>query len=147
MKISFRKAIDSDNEILRSILLSQHLPVESIGTGVTDFYIGSENGAIVGIGGFEYYGDDVLLRSVAVPTNLQSRCIGSQIVDWMLDVATQKGFKRVFLLTETASAFFAKKGFTIINRSLITNNALKKSTQFSGGCCNSATCMSKLLAK
>jgi N-acetylglutamate synthase-like GNAT family acetyltransferase len=141
MNISYHQATEADAETIRSILESQKLPTESVGTGVTEFYLALHNGAIVGIAGYEYYGEDVLLRSVAIPSNLQKSGIGSQLVDWMISFAKQKGLKRIVLLTETASKFFAKKGFMMMDRSAITNAAMKKSSQFGGCCCSSAVCM------
>jgi amino-acid N-acetyltransferase len=72
---------------------------------------------------------------------MQKKRIGSQMVDWMLSLAKQKNLKKIVLLTETASKFFAKKGFMTVDRSVIINPAMKKSSQFGGGCCSSAACM------
>lgn len=141
MNISYRHATEKDSIAIRSLLESQKLPTETVGTTITDFYLAVENEAIIGVAGFEYYGEDALLRSVAVPTSLQKKQIGSQLVDWMLSLAKQKGIKKIVLLTETASKFFAKKGFVKVERSFVVNEALKKSSQFCGGCCSSATCM------
>jgi amino-acid N-acetyltransferase len=141
MNISFRQTTERVTVAIRSLLESQKLPTETVGTTMTEFYLAVENEAIVGVAGFEYYGEEALLRSVAVPTSLQKKQIGSHLVDWMLSLAKQKGVKRIVLLTETASKFFAKKGFRTVERSFIVNDVMKQSSQFSGGCCNSAVCM------
>jgi ubiquinone/menaquinone biosynthesis C-methylase UbiE/N-acetylglutamate synthase-like GNAT family acetyltransferase len=137
----FRRATEEDSAAIRSLLESQKLPTETVGTTKTDFYLAVENNAIVGVAGFEYYGEEVLLRSVAVPASLQKKHRGSELVDWMIALAKQKGLKRIVLLTETASKFFAKKGFIMVERSFIVNETMKQSSQFSGGCCSSAVCM------
>jgi amino-acid N-acetyltransferase len=141
MNISYRQATEKDSVAIRSLLESQKLPTETVGTTTTEFYLAVDKESIVGVAGFEYYGEDALLRSVAVHTSLQKKQFGSQLVDWMLSLAKQKGMKRIVLLTETASRFFAKKGFVIVERSVIFNEAMKKSSQFCGGCCSSAACM------
>jgi amino-acid N-acetyltransferase len=141
MNISYRQAKERDIAAIRSLLESQKLPTETVGTTLTEFYLAVENEAVVGIAGFEYYGEDVLLRSVAVPTSMQKKRIGSQFVEWMISLAKQKDVKRIVLLTETASKFFAKKGFMTMDRSAITNAAMTKSSQFGGECCSSAVCM------
>jgi amino-acid N-acetyltransferase len=141
MNLSYQQATENDAPALRSLLENQKLPTETVGTSITDFYLAIEHEAIVGMAGFEYYGEDALLRSVAVPTTCQGKLIGSHLVDWMISLAKQKGIKRIVLLTETASKFFARKGFSVVDRSSIKNEALKKSTQFCGGCCSSAACM------
>ena len=141
LNLTYRHATEDDEAAIRSLLESQRLPTETVGTTKTDFYLAVENNAIVGVAGFEYYGEDVLLRSVAVPASLQKKHIGSELVEWMISLAKQKGLERIFLLTETASKFFAKKGFRIVERSFIVNDGMKQSSQFSGGCCSTAACM------
>jgi amino-acid N-acetyltransferase len=141
VNISYRQATEKDTAAIRSLLESQKLPAETAGAAVTDFYLAIQNEAIAGVAGFEYYGKDALLRSVAVPASLQKKQIGSHLVDWMLSLAKQKGVKKVVLLTETASQFFAGKGFIAVDRSSIENETMKKSPQFCGGCCSSAACM------
>jgi amino-acid N-acetyltransferase len=141
MNISYRHATEKDTAAVCALLESQRLPTETVGTTMTEFYLAVENEAIVGVAGFEYYGEEALLRSVAVPTSLQKKRIGSQLVDWMISLAKQKNVKGVVLLTETASKFFSQKGFIPIERLTITNSEMKKSTQFSDCCCSSAVCM------
>ncbi len=141
MNISYRQATENNTAAIRALLESQKLPTETVGTPTTEFTLAFDRDAIVGVAGFEYYGNDALLRSVAVPTSLQKKHIGSQLVDWMLSTAKKNGIKRIVLLTETASKFFAKKGFIVVDRSSITNEPMKKSSQFGGGCCSSAACM------
>ena len=141
LNLSFRRATENNAAAIQSLLKSQRLPTETVGTTKTDFYLAVENNAIVGVAGFEYYGEEVLLRSVAVPASLQKKHRGSELVDWMIALAKQKGLKRIVLLTETASKFFAKKGFIMVERSFIVNETMKQSSQFSGGCCSSAVCM------
>jgi amino-acid N-acetyltransferase len=141
MNISYRQATERDDAAIRSLLESHKLPTDTVGTSITDFYLAVDNESIVGVAGFEYYGADVLLRSVAVPISLQKKQFGSQMVDWMILLAKEKGMKSIVLLTETASKFFVKKGFHVADRASINNEAMKKSPQFCGGCCSSAACM------
>jgi amino-acid N-acetyltransferase len=145
LNLTYRRATEDDTVAIRSLLESQRLPTETVGTTKTDFYLAVENDTIDGVAGFEYYGEDVLLRSVAVPAPLQKKHIGSELVEWMISLAKQKGLKRIVLLTETASKFFAKKGFRTVERSFIVNDVMKQSSQFSGGCCSSAACMVRSL--
>jgi ubiquinone/menaquinone biosynthesis C-methylase UbiE/N-acetylglutamate synthase-like GNAT family acetyltransferase len=141
LKITYRQATGQDTEAIRQILESNRLPADTAGTSLTDFYVAVDSGRVVGVAGFEYYGEDALLRSVAVPKGMQKHRIGSNLVDWMMAHASQRGVKQLVLLTETASGFFAKKGFVAVDRSAVTNEAMKQSSQFGGGCCSSATCM------
>lgn len=141
MKIDLRTARDEDNEAIRGLLLETKLPTESIRNGATSFYMAEDGGRLLGIAGFEDYGDDALLRSVAIRPGLQRQGIGSAIVDRMLEEARKKVIRRVILLTETAKEFFLKKGFAVVDRSEINNEDLRKSTEFTYACPASAVCM------
>src|SRR5512140_8167 len=122
--MNFRESTPTDNEAIRLLLERVALPAESVGTNATTFYVGTEHDTIVAVAGFEFYGDDALLRSVAIEPGRQKQRIGSQLVDYMLGVARQHMLKRIVLLTETAPKFFATKGFIVTNRSALTNEAL-----------------------
>ncbi len=141
VEMKFRNALGSDKETVRKLLGDVKLPTESLDTGTTTFYVAIEQNGVVGIAGFEFYGDDALLRSVAVRPGLQSRGTGSTIVDHMLAVAKQRNIRRIILLTETAQKFFERKGFKVVDRSSITNASMQQSTEFTVACPKSAVCM------
>ena len=134
-------ATEPDRMIVRQLLAMVNLPADSVETGTTTFYVASRNGNVVGIAGFEFYGMDVLLRSVAVHPQHQNRGIGERIADFMISTARDRHFSRVVLLTETAEKFFARKGFRIVDRSSIINDALRQSAEFTVVCPISAVCM------
>lgn len=136
-----RKAGDADRNTIRQLLETVNLPTESVDGGATTFYISDKNGTVNGIAGFEFYGKDALLRSVAVPPELQKQGIGERIVDFMISIARDRNVHRIVLLTETAQKFFEKKGFKVIDRSLINNKALRQSSEFTFACPKSAVCM------
>jgi amino-acid N-acetyltransferase len=139
--IHIRAAKQSDRKIIRQLLAAVNLPTESVETGTTTFYLASRSGNVVGIAGFEFYGKDVLLRSVAVPPQLQKQGIGKRIVDFMLSTARERHINRVVLLTETAETFFKKKGFHVVDRSSIDNDSMRQSSEFTVACPTSAVCM------
>jgi amino-acid N-acetyltransferase len=139
--LSFHEAVPTDNEAIRSILERTSLPTESVGTKTTTFYVGTEDSMVVAVAGFEFYGNDALLRSVAIEPRLQKTGIGSELVDFMISIAEKRGIKRVVLLTETAPKFFERKGFVSIDRSAVQNEGLKLSSEFSYLCPTSSICM------
>jgi amino-acid N-acetyltransferase len=141
MKAGYRKASETDEPKIRALLEQAQLPTESLGRNITEFSVAQEDGGGVGVAGFEYYGDDALLRSVAVQSNQQNKGIGSAMVDWMLSRAKARGTRRIVLLTDTARKFFEKKGFVVVERSLIANDAMKKSSEFASVCPASSTSM------
>jgi len=141
MKTSFRKATKIDEPQVRALLEEAQLHTESLGGKITEFFLADQGGVIIGVAGFEYYGDDALLRSVAVLANQRNKGTGSAMVDWMLSRAKEHHIKRIVLLTDTARKFFEKKGFAVVNRSLIDNEAMKKSSEFAYLCSASTTTM------
>jgi amino-acid N-acetyltransferase len=141
MKTSYRKATEIDEPHIRALLEEARLHTESLGGTVTEFFLAEQDGVIIGVAGFEYYGDDALLRSVAVLANQRNNGTGSALVDWMLSRAKEHRIKRVVLLTDTARNFFEKKGFTVVHRSLIDNEAMMKCSEFAYLCSASTTTM------
>ncbi len=141
MKIGCRKATEKNEQHIRFLLEQARLPTESLGKNVTEFFVTEEDGVIVGVAGFEYYGDDALLRSVVIQSNQRNKGLGSSLVDWMLSRAIERHIKRIVLLTDTARKFFEKKGFQVVDRSLIVNDAMKKSSEFASVCPASSTTM------
>ncbi|MCX6144239.1 MAG: arsenic resistance N-acetyltransferase ArsN2 [Ignavibacteriales bacterium] len=141
MKIGYRIATGTDESQIRALLEQAQLPTESLGTNVTEFFVAEQDGAIVGAAGFEYYGDDALLRSLAIQANQRNLGLGSSLVDWMLSRAIELRIKRIVLLTDTACKFFQKRGFQVVSRSFITNDAMKKSSEFASVCPASSTTM------
>jgi len=134
-------ATAEDKVVIRSLLAEVNLPTESVDTGTTTFYIGMEDHSVVGVAGFEFYGKDALLRSVAVPPKVQKRGYGDRITERMISTAKSRGIERIVLLTETAERFFARMGFATIDRASIKNDAMKRSSEFAYACPSSATCM------
>ncbi len=147
MDIEIRRATLEDGDLIFTLLKEAKLPTADVNGNVTLFYVAREKGKAVGIAGFEFYGNDALLRSVAVQPGSQRNGIGSQIVDMMLDEARKKGIRSVVLLTETAKDFFLKKGFGIVDRSAIDNDGMKQSSEFTYTCPTSAVCMRTMLAQ
>ncbi|MDP2884781.1 MAG: arsenic resistance N-acetyltransferase ArsN2 [Ignavibacteria bacterium] len=141
MEISYREAKPTETDAIRSLLEKSELPTESLGKNTTEFFIAESVGGIVGIAGFEFYGSDALLRSVAIPADLQNKGIGSGMVDWMLAQAKTRGTRRIVLLTDTAQKFFERKGFEVTDRSAIRNEAMTSSSEFTDACPVSAVCM------
>lgn len=103
-----------------------------------------ENGLTIGAGGLEIFGDQALLRSVAVKKELQGEGLGKEMVAQIEQAARKSGIKSFYLLTNTAPEFFKSIGYQQIDRNDFAE-PLKQTTQFSGLCPVSAVCMKKLL--
>ncbi|MCB4768434.1 arsenic resistance N-acetyltransferase ArsN2 [Ancylobacter sp. Lp-2] len=73
-------------------------------------------GTLVGYGGFEVHGDDVLLRSILVKEEARGRGIGRNIALLLMSRAFEAGARQAWLLTTSASPFFEKIGFKVTAR-------------------------------
>ena len=128
-------------EMLKVFLQENKLPFQDVTlNGSYYFTYQSDEDTLVASGGLELYGDYALLRSIAVDENFRGRQLGKQIVNDLLITARKQGIKELYLLTETASAFFEQRGFVVTKRSLAPK-ALLQSTEFTSTCPASATCM------
>jgi amino-acid N-acetyltransferase len=104
----------------------------------------SESGKLVGLGGLEIYGNQALLRSVAVSKEFQCKKYGRFICNWLENWATENQLSELYLLTTTAPGFFAHLGYMIIPRDEFPEN-LRQTAQFSELCPASSVCMMKLI--
>lgn len=137
---SFVAVREGDHEIVRSLLEQAKLPTDILESGRGELWL-IRDGAATAAGGFEFYGEDALLRSVVVDPAHRSTGIGGRMVDQLLTIAAERHVRRVWLLTETAEKFFAKRGFRKVERSTISNKKLLSSPEFTHVCSTTAVCM------
>ena len=142
--IDLTPAAGRHRETARVLLEEARLPTDILSALHGELWIARDADAVA-VGGFEFYGEDALLRSVAVDAAHRSTGLGSRLVDGLLAEAARRGVKRVWLLTETAEKFFQKKGFIRTERSAITSAGLLASAEFTHVCATSAVCMKKSL--
>jgi amino-acid N-acetyltransferase len=90
----------------------------------------------------EQYGEYGLLRSMVVHPDFRNQQIAADLVDTLEQRATAAGLKALYLLTETASGYFSRKGFSTVQRETVPD-AIKVSSEFSHVCPVSATVMVK----
>jgi amino-acid N-acetyltransferase len=141
MTLHVRPATADDTPALRALLEQSSLPTESLENGTTEFFIAEERGQLVGVAGYEYYGPDALLRSVAVSPAVRGKGYGTRMVRWMIGYAREREIRSLVLLTETAEKFFSGQGFRVIDRSEVKNAAMRASSEFIYACPESAVCM------
>lgn len=142
--VSLRPARTSDGSAIEALLLSNGLPTAGAGEHLEHYIVAVSNGDIVGCAGAEVYDDIALLRSVAVAPGLQRQGIGRLLVEHLLQDAKRWQIRQLFLLTATATEYFARHGFKQIPKHQAPA-ALKASAEFQGACPASATFMSLTL--
>ncbi len=102
------------------------------------------DGTIVGVAGYERYGGDILLRSVAVSESHRSAGLGAQLTADRLSHAQQGGCSTAYLLTDTARGYWERHGFSVIERSAAPV-AITRSVEWSHACPASAIPMRRNL--
>lgn len=136
---------DGDIVELAAALSHAGLPADDIAeAGRTFFRFDERTGHVIGFGGFEAHGTDVLLRSIVVLPGMQGYGRGREIVRKLLDDARAAGAFRAYLLTTAAQAFFASQGFAVVARDNVPASILQ-TEQAAGLCPASATIMWKAL--
>jgi UDP-N-acetylmuramate: L-alanyl-gamma-D-glutamyl-meso-diaminopimelate ligase len=116
---------------VRALLERTELPYEELDEAVGDLLVMRDpEGQIVGCVAMELHEDAGLLRGLAVAPERRSQGLGWMLADAALGRARSRGARRVYLLTESASDFFAEKfGFRSVQTSMV-DAAVSESTQF-----------------
>lgn len=138
--ITIRQAHSSDFEPVVTLLQSEKLPVEDIDRNLPHFFVAEVNRTIAAAAGLEWYGPYALLRSVVTATSWRNAALATRLVQTIMDYASEKRVKQLYLITTTAEKYFEKKGFVKTDRMGVPA-ALLQSKEFSGICPVSATVM------
>ncbi len=85
------------------------------------------------------------MRSIAVDLPHRGLGLGIQLTEAILALARSRGLRTVYLLTETAAAFFPRFGFRSIRREEV-DPAVQRSVEFTKACPASAQAMRAELA-
>jgi len=135
------EAINYKDDVI-ALLLSEKLPTGDLPATLKNFLVITENEELIGVVGLETYGRYGLLRSLAVRPDFRNQSIASILVEQIEKLALSEELKSIFLLTETAPDYFARKGYHIITRTEIPEE-VQQSSEFSHICPQSAIAMKK----
>ena len=134
-----------DLERVKALLAAAQLPVEDLTPAhCRDFFFTGSPAAPTGLVGLEILGDVALLRSLVVTPTGRNAGAGTALVRHAEDHARTHGVRGLYLLTTTAEAFFAKRGYQRAPRETAPA-AIKSTREFSGICPTSSAFMSKQL--
>jgi amino-acid N-acetyltransferase len=139
-EIQIMPAVAEDLPRIRELLFENKLPTDGIEDHWRTFVVARSGDKIVGCGGSEAYQLAALIRSVAVDNGYRSQGIGRRIVRQLLDRLASRGIREFYLLTETAEAYFKKRGFKTIDRDEV-HPQLLGSRELQGACSDTAVCM------
>jgi amino-acid N-acetyltransferase len=138
--IEIRPAAPADHPAFTALVRSAGLPLDGLEPALATAVVARDGAAVVACAALELYGDAALLRSVAVAQSRRGEGLGLRISQAALDLARDRGARRVFLLTQTAEGFFPKLGFRRIGREE-AQPAVGRSIEFQSVCPASATVM------
>ncbi|MGC7403999.1 arsenic resistance N-acetyltransferase ArsN2 [Pandoraea pneumonica] len=129
---------------IRTLLAKCELPWEDVteSAGIGFLVAVATDGNIVGSVGLELSGTVGLLRSLAVAEEARGMKIGHALVAAAEARAREQAVDALYLLTTTASQFFARQGYVVVDRSAAPES-LQRSSQFASICPASAACMFK----
>lgn len=128
-----------------ALLEGANLPSADLTDGHLEhfFFLGPRT-APFGLVGLEIYGKDALLRSLVVATDFRAAGAGSALVGHAENHARTRGVQSVYLLTTTAEPFFARRGYSRIERSEAPAS-IRSTREYSAICPTTSALMVKQL--
>jgi amino-acid N-acetyltransferase len=139
-QVTLRPATRADLPTVEHLLRTLGLPTAGVAEWVEHFWIADHGGTAVGVVGVEQYGDEALLRSLAVDPSWRSAGLGRALIDAALRAARAAGAQEMYLLTTTAEHYFPRFGFVRIGRDDVSG-AVLQSVEFREACPASAVVM------
>ena len=129
----------------RGLLAAANLPTADLtDEQLTTFFYGGPAAAPSALIGLEIYGAEALLRSLVVDPSLRSTGLGSALVERAETHAANHGVGSLYLLTTSAEAFFAHRGYHRLDRAFAPA-AIRSTREFAGLCPASSAFMFKRL--
>jgi amino-acid N-acetyltransferase len=143
-QIFITKASDNHRPMVIALLQAEKLPVEDLPASLNNFFVALHEVKIIGAIGLKQYGNYGLLRSMVVHAAHRNKHIASSLVEQLEHYGKTLGISDMYLLTETAPAYFEQKGYQKIKREEVPLE-LHASSEFSHVCPVSAIVMKKEL--
>lgn len=142
--LTLQRADESSLTYVETLLKENDLPAQDVHAKHDCFYIGYDGDSRVGIGGIERYDSVGLLRSVVVEQSARGNGFGVAVCERLERQARTAGVETLYLLTTTASEFFADSGYVTTERT-DAPDVIRQTTEFDEFCPTSAICMKKQL--
>jgi amino-acid N-acetyltransferase len=141
--ISVRASTTVDFAAIRALLASAALPIQDLdSTAAMRFWVAADGDQLIGAIGFESFGAAGLLRSLVVAPHHRQHGLGSALVSVLEREVSAQGVQTLVLLTNTAVAFFRRRGYRVIERCEAPDE-VRQSAEFRSLCPVSAVCLAK----
>jgi amino-acid N-acetyltransferase len=138
--VQLREAEPDDVAPALDLLFRSGLPLDGVPNDADLLVVARDAGRVVGVAGLELHEGDGLLRSVATDAEHRGRRIASQLCEEIELRARELGAGRLYLLTETAERFFAKRGYRRVDRTAAPHG-IASSREFTAVCPASSVLM------
>jgi amino-acid N-acetyltransferase len=145
-EIEILPAESNHRAAITALLQFEKLPVEDLPAVLNDFFTAADGNEVIGVAGLELYEGFGLLRSVVVQASYRNRAIAGKLVKAVEERAAALNLESIYLLTETAEAYFKGKGYTVTGRENVPE-PVKRSSEFSHACPVTAIVMFKQIAQ
>lgn len=141
--ILFSAAQAADRAAIEALLVENNLTTEDL-SAVEEitFFVARHAERVVGVAGLQAVGAVGLLRSVAVAAPYRGRGLAARLVQAVEADARSRGLTALYLLTTTAEAFFAARGYARTDRAAAPA-ALQATREFLDLCPETAVCLAK----
>jgi len=134
-----------DEAGLYTLLQTADLSIEDITPEMLEhFLVVHLDKVLIGCAGVDVLGEVGLLRSVAVDEAHRGTGVGKRLVEGMEEHARKQGVQQLYLLTDTAEAFFAGLGYRKLAREEAPAD-IAATEQFASLCPSSSSFMVKAL--
>lgn len=143
--INLRQANAADADAIKLLLAANGLPTDDLHDAMlANFLVAIDDNGIIGVIGAEVFGENALLRSLCTRKELRQQGVGRALTMALIQKLTDQGVRHVFLLTESAENFFARHGFSRVERADVPAE-IAETEQFGNLCPASAVCMQREL--
>ena len=128
-----------------ALLAEAQLPTQDLTEAHCDhFFFAGPPSRPTGLVGLELFGDVALLRSLVVGAERRRQGEGMALLAHAEHYARTRGVRQLYLLTTTAEAFFAKRGYVPATRESAPP-AIRATREFAGLCPASSAFMVRQL--
>lgn len=138
------RARASDLPLVESLLSVAGLPLDGLREAFESGVVVRDDEVVVGAAAIERYGSAGLLRSVVVVPERRGTGVGRDLVEAAERLARDEGIHELYLLTETAAAWFAHLGYAVVTRAEAAA-AVGESIEFTTACPATAVAMRRVL--
>jgi amino-acid N-acetyltransferase len=141
---SIERAKPADRPAIEAVLVSNDLPLDGLELALPLAVVARDGASLAGCAAVEAYGRAGLLRSVVVAESVRGTGVGRALVEAAEALAAEAGIRDLYLLTETAEAWFSRLGYERVTRADVPADLLA-SPEFASVCPESSAVMLKRL--